>query len=104
VTIPKGLTQTIPPDPDAILEPPRSRQATDGYINPEVPHAINHMRVGNLGDLEILLFACDDGDVLAYYTHLLVHETRLLQPDVSNSKIFSVKPYVSVSCMVMVRR
>ncbi len=103
MTIPRGLTQTIPPNPDAILEPPRSRQATDGYINPEVPHAINHMRVGNLGDLEILLFACDDGDVLAYYTHLLVHETRPVQSDASDSPICGVKPYVSFSCVVMAR-
>lgn len=27
------------------------------------------MIVGNLGNLEILLLACDDGDIIAYYTH-----------------------------------
>jgi hypothetical protein len=29
------------------------------------------MIIANLGTLEILLLACDDGDVLAYYTHII---------------------------------
>jgi hypothetical protein len=34
-------------------------------------HNVNHIIVGNLGVLEIVLMACDDGDVIAYYTHTI---------------------------------
>lgn len=37
-----------------------------GYINPSHPHAINHLIVGDLGNDEVLLLACDDGDVIAF--------------------------------------
>jgi len=37
-----------------------------GYIDPSHPHAINHLIVGDLGNDEILLLACDDGDVVAF--------------------------------------
>jgi hypothetical protein len=40
-------------------------------------HQINHIIVGNLGDLEILLFAYDDGDIAAYYTHAIAHCIKL---------------------------
>lgn len=33
---------------------------------------MNHIVVGDLGNLEILLLSFDDGDVVAYYTHLIV--------------------------------
>jgi hypothetical protein len=36
-----------------------------------LPHQINHIIVGNLGNMEIVLFAYDDGDVAAYYTHAI---------------------------------
>jgi hypothetical protein len=40
-----------------------------GFIDESFPHSVNHIKIGNLGDFEILLIACDDGDVIAYYTH-----------------------------------
>ena len=40
-----------------------------GFIDQTFPHSVNHIKLGNLGDFEILLMACDDGDVIAYYTH-----------------------------------
>lgn len=35
------------------------------------------MKIGDLGNLEILLMACDDGDVIAFYTHLINYEVCL---------------------------
>lgn len=34
-------------------------------------HQMNHLMIGNLGHLEVLFFAFDDGDVGAYYTHTI---------------------------------
>lgn len=44
---------------------------------PSLPHGINNIKVGDLGNLEILLVACDDGDVIAFYTHLIDYEVQL---------------------------
>jgi hypothetical protein len=60
--------QQLPDRPALILSPPRTPSATSGYIDPENPHSINHLFVDFLGYLEIVLIACDDGDVLGYYT------------------------------------
>ncbi len=43
-----------------------------GALDHRFPHQINHIIVGDLGDLEIVLFGYDDGDVAAYYTHAIV--------------------------------
>jgi hypothetical protein len=42
-----------------------------GVINPSHGHCVNHLIIGNLGDDEIVLVSCDDGDVLAYYTNVI---------------------------------
>lgn len=34
------------------------------------------MIIGNLGSYEVLLMVCDDGDIIAYYTHQLHDETH----------------------------
>jgi hypothetical protein len=61
--------QTLPDKPLLILSPPRTPSATQGFIDSRCPHSINHLIVDFLGDLEIVLVACDDGDVIGYYTH-----------------------------------
>ncbi|KAK0747887.1 hypothetical protein B0T21DRAFT_343611 [Apiosordaria backusii] len=65
----------ILPLPCLILHPGVTKVASlyPGELDRRFPHQINHMIVGNLGNLEIVLFAFDDGDVGAYYTHTLVH-------------------------------
>ena len=54
-----------------------------GYIDRRKPHAANHIRVGNLGLKEILLIACDDGDVIGYdvATILRTIESSLPPPE-----------------------
>jgi hypothetical protein len=73
VTIPRGLKQTLSGKPDLILDLPRSPEAVrvGGFIEPARPHCVNHLITGNLGTYEIILLACDDGDVIAYYVHTI---------------------------------
>jgi hypothetical protein len=94
ITVPQDLRQTLPGTPDRILDPPRTPAGIKlgGYIDEAIPHCINHIKVGNLGSLEVLLIACDDGDVLAYYTHLFLEELRLQSPQVQAS-VSSVTPF-----------
>jgi hypothetical protein len=44
---------------------------TPGHIVDGNGHQINHLMTGDFGNLEILLMAFDDGDVVAYYTHTI---------------------------------
>lgn len=39
-----------------------------GHIDVDHHHQVNHLIVGELGNKEVLLYAFDDGDVVAYYT------------------------------------
>lgn len=59
--------QVLSKRPALILSPARTPSATSGFIDPDHPHAVNHLLIDFLGDLEILLVACDDGDVFGYY-------------------------------------
>lgn len=56
----------IPKKPELVLNLPKSREGLRGYIDPNKPHAVNHLIVADLGTEEVLVAACDDGDVIAY--------------------------------------
>ncbi|KAL8723822.1 MAG: hypothetical protein Q9181_007164 [Wetmoreana brouardii] len=45
-----------------------------GYIDPTNSHAINQLVVADLGVEEVIVAACDDGDVVAYTTHSICNE------------------------------
>ena len=51
-----------------MLDLPWSSPYVQGYWSEQIPHAINHVLVADLGEKEVVLCACDDGDVLGYYT------------------------------------
>lgn len=53
--------------PALILKLPVSRPGLRGHIDPRHPHGVNHLILDRLGHEEIVLVACDDGDVMAYY-------------------------------------
>jgi hypothetical protein len=74
ITIPQGLKQLLPDPPDLILDLPVSQDAKriGGFIDLSIPHCVNNMLVGDLGSHEILLVACDDGDVIAFYVHTIM--------------------------------
>ena len=69
---PKKAPQILPP-PSIILSPRRTKVAkmVGGAIDRGFGHQINSIMVGNLGNLEVVYFAFDDGDVGAYYTHTI---------------------------------
>jgi hypothetical protein len=54
-----------------------------GFIDISFPHQINHMIVGELGEMEILVVAYDDGDVIAYHT--LRIENEILRREVGRA-------------------
>lgn len=62
-----------------------SRPNLQGYINPARPQAANHIIVKDLGEEEILLIACDGGDVIGYFTRSIEKATSTF--------VFSVTPF-----------
>lgn len=66
VYTPSFPEQTIATKPKLVIELPRSRPNLRGYLDPSRPHAVNHLIVGDMGDEEFVVVACDDGDVISY--------------------------------------
>lgn len=94
ITKPRTLKQIIPGVPDFILRLPVSKHAGSGYLNQARPHSVNNMIIGNLGNKEILLFCCDDGDVTAYYTDLLAEELQQAEQSTASSiPIGNTRPF-----------
>ncbi|KAI1172816.1 hypothetical protein F4777DRAFT_560282 [Nemania sp. FL0916] len=86
----------LPARPDLTIKRPVSEDARliHGDIDFRNPHYINHMVLGNLGEEEILLFACDDGDVLAYYTHQVEHALQRLElGTIPEQPLMPMKPF-----------
>lgn len=59
-------SQTLPKKPALIIAIPESRPGLLGYIDPNFPHAINQLIIGEIGNEEVLVACCDDGDVVGY--------------------------------------
>lgn len=53
-------------EPKLILRPPVSAPNLEPYIDDEDPHSITRILADYLGNDEILLATCDDGDVIGY--------------------------------------
>jgi hypothetical protein len=53
-------------DEPPVLHPPTTSPGLNGYIDDRSPHSINRLHVAFLGREEIVLVACDDGDVIGY--------------------------------------
>jgi hypothetical protein len=58
--------QVIQREPEVVLHPPISAPGLQAGIDPSSPHSITRLIVDYLGHEEILLAACDDGDVIGY--------------------------------------
>ncbi|QDS76725.1 hypothetical protein FKW77_001107 [Venturia effusa] len=65
---PQYPSQRLPLKPAIILNPSKTYQDPEGCIDLEDPHSINNVFIDFLGEMEIILVACDDGDVVGYYT------------------------------------
>jgi hypothetical protein len=57
--------QSLSDDP-LVLHPPTTSPGLNGYIDDGSPHSINRLHAAFLGREEIVLVACDDGDVIGY--------------------------------------
>ena len=64
--MPSFPSQSLPKKPELIIAIPASRPGLRGYIDRDFPHAINHMITGDIGNEEVLVACCDDGDVVGY--------------------------------------
>ena len=102
VYVPRNLKQALPTRPDLIVKLPVSEKAhhSGGYIDENHPHSMNHMIVGSFGDLEILLVACDDGDMLAFYTHMFQAEIENPQHGTRVRNFDEIEPFLheNVGC------
>ena len=66
VYMPSFPEQTITTKPVLLIDLPRSRAGLRGCLDLSRPHAVNHLIIGDIGDEEVLVLACDDGDVISY--------------------------------------
>ena len=67
--IPTYPRQTLPETPHAVLCSQSSQTPpVQGDIDPDRPHDINSLTIGELGCEEVLVSAHDDGDVCVWYT------------------------------------
>ncbi|EUC43178.1 hypothetical protein COCMIDRAFT_38851 [Bipolaris oryzae ATCC 44560] len=62
--------QSLTKEPSLALHPPQTGHRGQG-IDPWEPHSINRVLVEYLGNEEILLVTCDDGDVIGYRTEVI---------------------------------
>ncbi len=76
---PQFPTQLISSKPQLEFRLPTTQHGLAGYIDPGHPHAVNHLVVGDLGEEEILLATCDDGDVVAYSTRHILNAIEVEQ-------------------------
>ena len=62
-----------------------------GYLDVNHPHDINHLVVGELGDEEVIVAACDDGDVVSFTTHSILTVVRGKGSSLSPVKAFFIQ-------------
>ncbi|KAF3034815.1 hypothetical protein E8E12_006749 [Didymella heteroderae] len=65
---PKFPDQSIPGEPELVLHPPTTSPYLQPGIDHEDSHSITRLHVDYLGQDEIILITCDDGDVIGYRT------------------------------------
>src|SRR5689334_20440174 len=58
--------QRLTNEPALIISPPKSKPGLRGSIDVYHPHSITRLHVDFLGNHEIVLVTCDDGDVIGY--------------------------------------
>jgi len=63
---PEFPDQNLALEPPLVLHPPVSSQGLEPGIDPDDPHSITRLLVDFLGNDEVLLATCDDGDVVGY--------------------------------------
>ena len=90
---PEYPSQTIPCKPVGIIKLPQSRPGLVGYVYPTVPQGVNHMVVRDLGDEEILLIACDSGDVIGFTTRSVELSFKRQEDTHHENEPYDLKPF-----------
>ena len=81
--------QKVPSKPAGIIKLAQTRPDIQGYIDFRLPQGVNHLLVRELGLSEILLLACDGGDVIGYY----VRDIEKAIQSSKNSACLAVVPF-----------
>lgn len=68
---PQFPDQKLTSEAALVIPLPSSRSGLPGNFHNSNPHAVNHIIVADLGREEIVLCACDDGDVVGYWTRTI---------------------------------
>ncbi|KAL8936550.1 MAG: hypothetical protein Q9216_004872 [Gyalolechia sp. 2 TL-2023] len=68
------------PAPRSTIQLVSSNSGFPGYIDHTKPHAVNQLIVADLGIEELVIAACDDGDVVAYTTRSILKEIEHRAP------------------------
>ncbi|KAL9102240.1 MAG: hypothetical protein Q9163_002576 [Psora crenata] len=90
---PRFPRETVPIEPVLVISLPASRPGLKGYINYRRPQAANHIIIKDLGDEEILLIACDGGDVIGYTTRSVALAVGEQQAANSALSLLSPNPF-----------
>lgn len=69
------------------IDIPCSPEAGPGYICKEIPHAATHLMVRQLGNEEIILLVCDNGDIMAYHVEAIYARLQGCKPHVAERKL-----------------
>lgn len=93
---PEFPLQSLPKVPELIVDLPESRTGRGGHLDLSRPHAVNHLMVGDLGNEEILVAACDDGDVISYTIHSITRSIERARANDGQSH--RVPPVVDDQC------
>ena len=89
---PRFPTQNISNEPQLEFKLPLTRPGLQGYIDYANPHAVNQLVIGDLGNEEILVAACDDGDVVAYSVRHIYNAVEISQ-DLEEPLVDPVRPF-----------
>ena len=89
---PQYPTQIILNKPQFEFKLAKTREDLEGYIDQANPHAANQLVVGDLGSEEIVIAACDDGDVVAYSTRHILN-SMMAESEIGTSPNQPVRPF-----------
>ena len=92
---PQYPTQRVSSHASLIVQLPVSRPNLRGHIRRDSPHSVNHLLIAELGQQEIVLCCCDDGDVLAFTTDTIMTAVeRRRRPDNAQDRVADeVRPF-----------
>jgi hypothetical protein len=87
--------QVLSDQPALVITPPLAKDGNPGHIQPGLPHGINNIVIGDLGDEEIVLLSCDDGNVVAFHTKVITNEIKRRETDLVKHDGHGIRAFFS---------